>query len=138
MELDTRYPSLDDLKKKALKRIPKFAFEYLIGGANEEINLARNKSDIQEVILMPEYLREFDSSEPGTELLGYQYDAPFGISPIGLQGLIWPNAPEILAKAAVKNNIPLLRVSSALVRLQKVNFGFNFTILLKTILEMIY
>lgn len=33
---------------------------------------------------------------------------PFGISPIGLQGLIWPNSPEILAAAALKNNIPYI------------------------------
>ena len=41
-----------------------------------------------------------------TELFGHTYDAPFGISPIGLQGLIYPNSPEILAKAAFKHNIP--------------------------------
>src|SRR5690606_18715453 len=41
-----------------------------------------------------------------TELFGHVYDAPFGISPIGLQGLMWPNAPEILATAAVRHNIP--------------------------------
>jgi len=43
-----------------------------------------------------------------TELFGHVYDAPFGIAPIGLQGLIWPNAPEILAKAAVAHNIPFV------------------------------
>ena len=36
------------------------------------------------------------------------YDAPFGIAPVGLQGLMWPNAPEILAKAAVVHNIPFV------------------------------
>ena len=41
-----------------------------------------------------------------TELFGHTYDAPFGISPIGLQGLMWPRTPEILAKAAFKHNIP--------------------------------
>ena len=41
-----------------------------------------------------------------TELFGHLYDAPFGIAPVGLQGLIWPNSPEILAKAAFKHNIP--------------------------------
>lgn len=40
------------------------------------------------------------------ELFGKTYDAPIGISPIGLQGLMWPKAPEILAKAAYKENIP--------------------------------
>jgi len=36
------------------------------------------------------------------------YDAPFGIAPIGLQGLMWPGSPEILAKAARKHNIPFV------------------------------
>ncbi|GAC37966.1 hypothetical protein GPSY_2345 [Paraglaciecola psychrophila 170] len=40
------------------------------------------------------------------ELFGHKYDAPFGIAPIGLQGLMWPKAPEILAKAAADLNVP--------------------------------
>ncbi|MFQ3324502.1 MAG: isopentenyl diphosphate isomerase/L-lactate dehydrogenase-like FMN-dependent dehydrogenase [Pseudomonadales bacterium] len=35
-----------------------------------------------------------------TQLFGECYSAPFGVSPIGLQGLVWPKAPEILGKAA--------------------------------------
>jgi len=41
-------------------------------------------------------------------LFGHTYDAPFGISPIGLQGLMWPRAPEILAKAAYDHNVPFI------------------------------
>ena len=43
-----------------------------------------------------------------TELFGTIYDAPFGIAPVGLQGLMWPNSPEILAKAAFEHNIPFI------------------------------
>ncbi len=43
-----------------------------------------------------------------TELFGHEYDAPFGISPVGLQGLMWPKSPEILAKAAFDHNIPFV------------------------------
>ncbi|MEM9986556.1 MAG: alpha-hydroxy acid oxidase, partial [Bacteroidota bacterium] len=35
-------------------------------------------------------------------------DAPFGIAPIGLQGLMWPKASEILAKAAFEHNLPYI------------------------------
>lgn len=102
------YPSVQDLKAKAKMRIPKFAFDYLEGGCNEDINLARNKSDLHEVQLMPQYLKKFTGHDMSVNLFGHQYDAPFGIAPIGLQGLIWPNSPEILAKAALKNNIPYI------------------------------
>lgn len=103
-----QYPSVEDLKKKAKMRIPKFAFEYLEGGCNEDINLAKNKSDLQQVQLMPQYLKKFNGLDMGVDLFGHHYDAPFGISPIGLQGLIWPNSPEILAKAALQHNIPYI------------------------------
>lgn len=102
------FPSVSDLKKKASKRIPKFAFDYLTGGCNEDVNLLRNKSEIQEVELMPYYLKPFSGSDLQTNLFGETYDAPFGVPPIGLQGLMWPNSPEILAKAALKHNIPFI------------------------------
>ena len=38
--------------------------------------------------------------------MGYEYDAPFGVAPIGLSGLIWPKSEAILAKSAKTHNIP--------------------------------
>ncbi|UOY08298.1 alpha-hydroxy-acid oxidizing protein [Muricauda sp. SCSIO 64092] len=105
---DTRYPSVDDLREKAKKRIPRFAFEYLDGGCNEDVNLKKNTADIRKVELIPRYLEKHSNSSQKTKLFGHEYDAPFGIAPIGLQGLMWPNAPEILAKAAFKHNIPFI------------------------------
>ena len=105
---NTNYPSLDDLIKKAKKRIPRFAYEYLAGGCNEDVNLVKNTSELRNVELLPYYLSEHKGSDLSVELFGHTYDAPFGVAPIGLQGLIWPNAPEILAKASVKHNIPFI------------------------------
>ncbi|RCS28502.1 alpha-hydroxy-acid oxidizing protein [Polaribacter sp. WD7] len=108
ISFDTRYPSVDDLRKRAQKKIPKFAFEYLDGGCNEDVNLIRNTSELREVQLKPNYLRKHHGSSLKTKLFGIEYDAPFGISPVGLQGLMWPNSPEILAKAAFEHNIPFI------------------------------
>lgn len=108
LQYNPRYPSIEDLKKKAKRRIPRFAFEYLDGGCNEEVNLYRNTADIREIELLPRYLTKHTVSDMKTELFGHVYDAPFGIAPVGLQGLIWPGAPEILAKAAFEHNIPFV------------------------------
>jgi L-lactate dehydrogenase (cytochrome) len=107
-QFDSRYPSIEDLRNKAKKRIPRFAFEYLDSGCNEEVNLRRNTREIREVQLTPNYLDNFASANLKKELFGHVYDAPFGVAPIGLQGLMWPNASEILAKAAFENNIPFV------------------------------
>ncbi|SDQ81984.1 alpha-hydroxy acid oxidase [Flagellimonas zhangzhouensis] len=108
LSFDTRYPSVDDLRDKAQKRIPRFAFEYLDGGCNEDINLHRNTSELREITLKPRYIKDFKGSTLKTTLFGHEYDAPFGVAPVGLQGLMWPNSPEILAKAAHKHNLPFI------------------------------
>lgn len=105
---DTNYPSIEDLRKKAAKRVPKFAMEYLDGGCNEDVNLYKNTAELREIELIPYYLTNHSGSDLKTELFGHVYDAPFGIAPVGLQGLMWPNAPEILAKAALQHNIPFV------------------------------
>lgn len=107
-QINYKYPSVDDLRSRAKAKIPKFAFEYLDGGCNNDVNLKKNTSRIREVELKPKYLVDYTPATLKTELFGHQYDAPFGISPIGLQGLMWPKSPEILAKAAFDHNIPFV------------------------------
>lgn len=103
-----RYPSIEDLREKARKRIPRFAFEYLDGGCYEEVNLRKNTVEIREVELLPRYLDTYKEANMRTEIFGKTYDAPFGVAPIGLQGLMWPNSSEILAKASFQHNIPFI------------------------------
>lgn len=104
----SQYPSIADLKIKARKKIPRFAFEYLNGGCNDDVNIKRNTDEIRNVQLRPDYIKKFNGSSLKTSVFGIEYDLPFGIAPIGLQGLMWPNSPEILAKSAFKNNIPFI------------------------------
>jgi len=108
LTINPKYPSVADLRNRAMVKMPKFAFEYLDGGCNEDINLDKNRKDLQKIELMPQYLSKFDKSDIKTELFGHTYDAPFGIAPVGLQGLMWPNSTEILAKAAINHNIPFI------------------------------
>ncbi len=108
IKFNSRYPSIEDLRERAKRRIPGFAFDYLDGGCNEEVNLRKNTSKIREVELKPDYLSEYKGFNMETELFGHTYSAPFGIAPVGLQGLMWPNASEILAKASLDYNIPFV------------------------------
>lgn len=123
---NTKYPSVEDLREKAKTRIPKFAFEYLDGGCNEDVNVRKNTADIRKVELIPHYLNKHHGTDMRTELFGHTYDAPFGIAPVGLQGLIWPNSPETLAKAAFEHNIPFILstvTTSSIERVSEVTEG---------------
>ncbi|WP_169978032.1 alpha-hydroxy acid oxidase [Tautonia rosea] len=104
-DFSSEVPSVEFLRRRARRRIPGFALDYLEGGCHSEINLERNTAKLRELLLRPYYLRDYPGSDLRTELFGQTYAAPFGIAPIGLQGLMWPRATEILARAAHENNI---------------------------------
>lgn len=118
--INPNYPDISFLREKAKKRIPRFAFDYLDGGCNAEMNLKRNTDDIRNILLRPYYLREIREANLKTELFGHVYDAPFGMAPIGLQGLMWPKATEILAKAAFDYNVPFTLSTVATASVEKV------------------
>lgn len=100
------YPDIPHLREKALRTIPRFAFDYVDGGCNSETNLRRNTEELRQIRLKPVYVRKAGEPSLETSLFGKTYAAPFGMAPVGLQGLIWPRATEILAAAARKANIP--------------------------------
>lgn len=105
---NSNYPSTDSLIAKAKQRMPKFAFEYLDGGCFSEVNLHKNTDDIRKIELQPYYLRDYNGANMQTKLFGETYDAPFGMAPVGLQGLMWANSCSILAKASANHNIPFI------------------------------
>ena len=126
ININSKYPGVSDLRAKAKTRIPKFAFDYLEGGSNEEYGLAKNTNAIRAVELRSNLLSSVSDVSLDTEIMGHTYSAPFGIAPVGLQGLMWPNAPEILAKAALEANIPFVLStvsSSSMERIAEVSEG---------------
>ena len=105
---NTKYPDYSRMRAKAKRNIPGFVFDYLEGGCFDNISVENNRTKLKNIKLAPKYLKPYAGCDLSTELFGKTYQAPFGIAPIGLQGLIWPNAPVILAKAAKQHNIPYI------------------------------
>lgn len=107
-DINTNYPSIEHLRIKARKRMPRFAYDYLTEGCNDDLNVGKNTSEIRDIELISNYLTDYRKSSLKKELFGHVYDAPFGITAVGLQSLMWPKTPEILAKTAVDYNIPFM------------------------------
>ena len=63
---NSNYPSIDDLIRRSRKKIPRFAFEYLDGGCNEDVNLFKNTEDLRQIELQPYYLTRHTRSEMKT------------------------------------------------------------------------
>ncbi|MEL6099790.1 MAG: alpha-hydroxy acid oxidase [Pseudomonadota bacterium] len=106
MDRSTYFPAIADLAARAQRRIPKFVWEYLDSGTGVEATKARNRSALDQVGLMPSILHGEFEPDLSVSLLGQTFPLPFGIAPVGMSGLIWPNAEHLLAKAAAKAGIP--------------------------------
>ncbi|MDP6208408.1 MAG: alpha-hydroxy-acid oxidizing protein, partial [Roseibacillus sp.] len=71
MTINSNFPSIEDLREKARRRMPGFAFDYLEGGCNSDINLRRNTDEIRDLQLRPYYIRNYPGSELKTEIFGH-------------------------------------------------------------------
>lgn len=106
MDLHSAYPGLVDLKARARRRVPKFVWEYLDSGTGLEATKARNRSALDRVGLMPSVLHGEQSPDLSVTLLGEDYPLPIGVAPVGMSGLVWPNAEVMLARAAGDAGLP--------------------------------
>ena len=106
LPLKRKYPTALDLRAKALRRLPKFAFEYLDGGAGADTGIARNWDAFDAIEMIPRYGNVVAPPPTDVELFGRAYSAPIGISPIGGPGTGFPGAEKYFAAAAQAANIP--------------------------------
>ena len=106
MNIDKQFPCVTYMEEVAHRRIPGFARDYLFNGIGRNCNVRANRRALDDVTLMPRYLKDADQPNLRCTFMGQDYNAPFGIAPMGLSGLVWPNSERILAAAAKEHNIP--------------------------------
>ncbi|TLP67848.1 alpha-hydroxy-acid oxidizing protein [Parasedimentitalea maritima] len=106
MDLDSRYPAVSDLAHRARRRLPKFVWEYLDSGTGTEATKARNRAALDQVGFLPSILHGPIDIDLSTSLFGETLPLPFGVAPLGMSGLIWPDAERHLARTAATADIP--------------------------------
>lgn len=106
MDLDSNYPAISDLRARARRRIPHFVWEFLDSGTGTEDAMARNRRALNNVLLQPGILKGEVAADLSTQFLGQSLSAPFGIAPVGMSGLMWPDAERLLARLGAERSIP--------------------------------
>ena len=101
-----KYPRVSDMVNVAKRRMPHFAAEYLFAGTGYDEALENNRKIFNQIFLVPQYLKGTVNPNLKTKLFDHEYDAPFGMAPVGMTSLMWPGAEIALSKMSVKNNIP--------------------------------
>lgn len=119
--MEQKIISSTDLRERARRRIPRFAFDYIDGGAGEEDALARSRQAFRDTCLRPRVLANSDAPAIlDHEFLGHTWSLPFGIAPLGLPGLAWPGADIAFARAAEAACAPFVTSTPATEKLERV------------------
>lgn len=98
--------SIADLRLLAKKRLPQTVFEFIDGGAEDEITLRDNRAAFERIKITPRILNDVSVPDTRTSLLGKEAKAPIVIAPMGSCMLAWPNADIAIARAAAAHGLP--------------------------------
>lgn len=102
------FPSIADYRDAARRRLPRFAFDYLDGAAEDGDALRRNVESYRRTLLRPRVLRDLTSCTADTDWWNVVGTAPMAVGPTGLNGLFWYRADEQLALAASRHGLPFV------------------------------
>ncbi len=105
--MPARFFTLDDARTAAKRRQPRIIFDYIDGAAGDEIAADLNRERLERIRLQPRVLMNVENRNIKKTCLGREWDRPFGIAPMGMCDLAWPDADKMLAAAARRYNIPL-------------------------------
>jgi len=114
-------PSVSDHRSAARRRLPRFLFDYLEGGAGSERTLARNVRDLDRIEIRQRVLRDVSRIDLTTAWLGAPQAMPIGLGPVGLAGMYARRGEVQAARAAHAAGIPFCLSTVSVCGLKEVN-----------------
>jgi L-lactate dehydrogenase (cytochrome)/(S)-mandelate dehydrogenase len=115
-----RAASIEDLRRLALRRLPRFVSEYLDGGAGDGSGIQRNIDAFRKYKFIPRGFEIVTPVDTRSNLFGKEYASPFGISPVGVAGIYRRHADEMLAEAARDANIPFVLSGASMASIEAI------------------
>lgn len=112
--------SLGDLEPAARSRLPRPVFGYLSGGVEDNVSLDANLAAFRRWMFRTNVLVNVSDRQQRTRLMGMEYQAPFGIAPMGLCALFAFNGDVVMAEAAEAAGIPYVLSGASLTRMEEV------------------
>jgi L-lactate dehydrogenase (cytochrome) len=95
-----RVVNIEDLRRLARKRLPRAVFDYVDGGAGDEVTLRENCRAFEEVVLRPRHAVALKKCDLRTHVLGHDVSFPAILAPIGYSRLLHPDGELAAARAA--------------------------------------
>jgi L-lactate dehydrogenase (cytochrome) len=100
------FPSIDDLRTIASRRVPRAFFEFADGGSYSEQTLRANRADLEAIKLRQRVLVDVSERNLATTIIGQKATAPIILAPIGMCGMQHGDGEILSAQAANEAGIP--------------------------------
>ncbi len=101
-----RAVSVADLRLIARRRLPRGVFDYIDGGAEDEVSMGRNRRAFERLEFRPRVLRDVSDVDTGTTLLGRPLPLPLVLAPTGFTRIAHPQGELAVARAAGRAGLP--------------------------------
>ena len=111
---------INDLKKLAKKRVPKMFYDYVDSGSYSQSTYEENESDFKKIKLRQRVGNDISETSLKKRFLDIQYNLPFGFSPCGMGGMLYPNGEILVAKACEKFGIPYILSTMSICSIEQV------------------
>ena len=100
-----RANNVADLRRIASRRLPRPIFDYIDGGADDEVSLRRNVDAFARYDLIPDVLNDVSAIRTETRIFGQASRWPLMLSPTGLTRMFHGHAELAVARAAAKHGL---------------------------------
>lgn len=111
----------DDYRILAQRRLPRFLFDYVDGGAGNEDSMADNEADFQLLRLRQRVMRDVSGVDTSTDLCGRRAGMPLALAPVGLAGMMARRGEVQAARAAASAGVPFTVSTVGICSLEEVN-----------------
>lgn len=98
--------SVEDLRHLAKRTLPRSVFDFIDGGAEDELTLVENRRGFERLRIVPRTMVDVSFPRMDVNIAGTTANAPFLIAPMGSTGLAWPQADIAIARAAAHFGLP--------------------------------
>jgi L-lactate dehydrogenase (cytochrome) len=109
-----------DYRELARRKLPRQLFDYIDGGAYEEVTMRANLADLERVLLRQIVMRDVSIRTQSTEVLGQQLAMPVILAPVGLAGMYARRAEVQAARAAQAVGVPFVESTVSICSVEEV------------------
>lgn len=112
-----------DFRKAARRRLPRFLFDYIDGGAVTEKTMNQNVQELQNISLRQRVLTSVGVPSLECEILGQSWGMPVALGPVGATGMYAQRGEVQAARAAAEKKIPYTLSTVSVCSIEEVASG---------------